>query len=110
MEAQPKLKNPVVREVTEIMNCLENENVKGKQFMRLNVWHLIFKRLLYADGKMILYSHNKFCANTKNKAIEALGHPLEHPILESARSILDFIQQLELGEINPADLVVQHQV
>jgi hypothetical protein len=106
MEAQ----NPVVREVTQIMASLENENVKGKQVMRLNVWHLIFKRLLYADGRMILYSHNKFCANTKKKAIEALEYPLEHPIIESARAILDFIEQIELGEINPADLVIQCQV
>jgi len=111
MEAQPKPLNPVVREVTEIMASFDNENVKGNHFMRLNVWHLIFKRLLYADGKMIMYSHTHFCASIKKKALEALNHLLEHHlIIESARSILEFIEQLELGEINPTDLVVQRQV
>ena len=95
----------VSKEISNIMKCLTNENVKGNQDMQLDVWFQIFSRLLKVDGKRLLYSHSEMRFSVKQRAHDALDYP-QHPIKELAKKINNFIEQIEyLGDIQLEDII-----
>ena len=95
----------VSKEISNIMKCLTNENVKGNQDMQLDVWFQIFSRLLKVDGKRLLYSHSEMRFNVKQRAHDALDYP-QHPIKELAKKINNFIEQIEyFGDIQLDDII-----
>ena len=95
--------NNVAKEVKLIIEWLTNENVKGNQDRQLDVWCLIFSRLLRTDGMRMLCSHNDMRFNVKQRAHEALNYH-DHPIIDTATKINDFIYRVEIMGLGPEDI------
>jgi len=96
--------NNVAKEVKLIIEWLTNENVKGNQDRQLDVWCLIFSRLLWTDGMRMLCSHNDMRFNVKQRAHEALIDYPNHQIIDIATKINDFIYRVEIMGLGPEDI------
>ena len=103
-DALAEQNNNVAKEVKLIMNCMNNANVKGNQDRQLDVWCLIFSRLLRTDGMRMLCSHNEMRFNVKQRALEALIDYPNHQIIDIATKINDFIYQVEIMGLGPEDI------
>ena len=103
-EALNEQNNIVATEIKNIMNCLNNENVKGNQDRQLDVWCLIFSRLLRTDGMRMLCSYNEMRFNVKQRAHEALIDYPNHQIIDIATKINSFIYQVEFMGLGPEDI------
>jgi len=101
--------NNVVKEVKLIMNCMNNANVKGNQDRQLDVWCLIFSRLLRTDGMRMLCSHNDMRFNVKQRAHEALNYH-DHPIIDTATKINTFLEQVEYWGFGLDDIRDEEQL
>jgi hypothetical protein len=99
----------VSKEISNIMNCLTNENVKGNQDIQLDVWFQIFSRLLKVDGKRLLYSHSEMRFSVKQRAHDALDYP-QHPIKELAKKINNFIEQIEYWNDIQLEDIIEEQL
>lgn len=96
--------NNVAKEVKLIIEWLTNENVKGNQDRQLDVWCLIFSRLLRTDGMRMLCSHNEMRFNVKQRAHEALIDYPNHQIIDISTKINDFIYRVEIMGLGPEDI------
>lgn len=105
-----RAKNEIVAgEIQNLMKCLENLNVKGNTDMQLNVWCLIFSRLLEPDGKRLLCMEENIRINTKQRAHEALVYT-KHPIEDFAKRINNFLYRFEHFGIAPDDIIFDEQL
>ena len=96
--------NNVAKEVKLIIEWLTNENVKGNQDRQLDVWCLIFSRLLRTDGMRMLCSHNEMRFNVKQRAHEGLIDCPNNQIIDIATKINDFIYRVEIMGLGPEDI------
>jgi len=94
----------VAKEVQNIMISFENENVKGNRDNRLDIWCIIFSRLLRLDGKRMLCSHSGMRFNAKQRANDALDYP-NHPIIDLATKIINFLERVEYWGLKAEDIV-----
>ena len=106
---QKQKNNEVAKEVQNIMEGLTNENVQDNQDRKLDIWCLIFSRILKTDGKRMLCSHDIMRFNVKQRAHEALAFHL-HPVKELAEWLIIFLEQIEFYDISPEDIVEVKQL
>ena len=99
----------VAKEVQNIMKCIDNANVKGNQERRLDIWCLIFSRLLEPDGKRMLCSHSGMRFNVKQRAHDALDYH-DQPIKYLATMIVNFIERVEYLGFKAEDFVDEQQL
>lgn len=108
-EALNEQNNIVATEIKNIMNCLNNENVKRNLDKQLDVWGQIFSRLFKRDGMRMLCSHNVIRFIIKQRAHEALNYH-NHPIIDIATEINSFIYQVEFMGLSPEDIHNEEQL
>ena len=98
------------KEIEKIMEELDNANVLKDPRNKLNIWNTIFQRFLHKDGQMVLYVHNGMRSGTKIKIEDALRGRDEHPIINSARTLIKIIDRIECGNFNPNEIEVPFQL
>ena len=108
MEAQSAVRlndehEGVTKEIHDMITGLENANVKQDHSLCLTKWNEIFNRLLRYDGKCMLYSQRNLRFTIKGRAHDALSYP-QHPIIETAKQMRVFIEQVEYWGIALADI------
>jgi len=95
--------NNVCIEISNMLSCLTNENVKGNVDRQLNVWCLIFSRVLRVDGKRMLWSRYDIRSTVKQRAHDALDYP-DRPIEKLVTKINNFLYQVEFLGFGPEDI------
>ena len=99
----------VVREISNITNGLLNENVKGNQERRLDMWCLIFSRLLLPDGKRMLCSNEEMRFNVRQRAHDALDFP-GHRVEELGKRVSNFLYRVEYLGLRVEDICEEEQL
>ena len=106
---QAKKNEHATEEVMNIMKSLTNDNVRENVVEQLNVWSRIFIRLLEIDGKALLVCDNHMRFNVKHRVHDALVYPMEHPIVELAKELNNFIEGIEYWGIKIEDIIEEDQ-
>lgn len=101
---QEEQNNNVCIEISNMLSCLTNENVKGNVDRQLNVWCLIFSRVLRVDGKRMLWSRYDIRSTVKQRAHDALTDYPDHPIEELATKINNFLYRVEFLGLELEDI------
>jgi hypothetical protein len=91
------------QEITNLMDGFTNANVVGNKANHLQLWSMVFMRVLEPDGKRLLFSHNQMRFNVKKRAKEAIDHYPGHAVCEPAALVMDFLEQVEYWGLTPAD-------
>jgi len=106
--AQDNNHSDIKRELQGILDEIENNakanaNREECPNLRRHLWNTAFHRLLRLDGKQLMYLHDELRFQIKARAHEALAIQ-NHPIAETAKLILNFIEQVEYWGIDYDDI------